>query len=118
MGKVEMLELQVPPAEPFVPRIPRSNGNKTVAVYTRHKPSCPNKGNPYWRKCRCRKYLYIYANGTSRQISAKTRSWEKAEDEAQKIRDSLDPTKQLQRELEAKTLTHNRGIELTEAADE
>ena len=73
MGKVEMLELQVPPAEPFVPGIPRSNGDKTVAVYTRHKPACRNKGNPYWRKCRCRKYLYIYANGASRQISAAPR---------------------------------------------
>lgn len=118
MGKVEMLELQVPPAEQSVPSIPRYNGDKTVAVYTRHKPACPNKGNPYWRKCRCRKYLYIYANGASRQISAKTRSWEKAEDEAQKIRDSLDPTKQLQRELGAKTVTHSHGVEITEAADE
>ena len=48
-------------------------------------------GNPYWRRCRCIKYLYIYRNGHSRQISAKTRSWEKAEQQAHALRESLDP---------------------------
>ena len=53
-----------------------SRTGKTVAVYTRHKPGCPKNGEPYWRRCRCIKYLYIYGDGDSRQISAKTRSWE------------------------------------------
>ncbi|MGC2448915.1 MAG: hypothetical protein WA477_14810, partial [Candidatus Sulfotelmatobacter sp.] len=39
---------------------------------------------------------------TSRQVSAKTRSWERAEDRAQEIRDSWSPVRALQRELEAK----------------
>jgi hypothetical protein len=89
-----------------------------VAVCTRHKPECPNKGNPYWRKCCCIKYLYLYANGASRQISAKTRSWEKAEKRAQDIRESFNPARQLQREPEAETLTHSRGIEIAQATDE
>src|SRR5947209_4243296 len=113
-----MLEVPVRQDEMFVPGIARNGDSRTVAVYTRHKPECPNKGNPYWRKCRCTKYLYIYANGASRQISAKTRSWEKAEDRAQEIRESFDPAKQLQRELAAKTPTHNGGIEITQATDE
>jgi hypothetical protein len=75
MRRVEMLEVPVGQDETFVPGIARNGDGGTVAVYARHKPDCPNKGNPYWRKCRCTKYLYIYANGSSRQISAKTRSW-------------------------------------------
>jgi transglycosylase-like protein with SLT domain len=101
--RVEMLEAPVGQDETFVPGIARKCDSRTVAVYARHKPECPNKGNPYWRKCRCTKYFYIYANGSSRQISAKTRSWEKAEETAQDIRESFDPAKQLQREIEAKT---------------
>ena len=33
------------------------------------------------------KYLYVYRENTSRQVSAKTRSWERAEERAQEIRD-------------------------------
>jgi len=83
-----------------------------VAVYTRHKPECPNKGNPYWRKCRGTKYLYVYANGASWQISAKTRSWKKAEERAQEIRESFDPAKQFQQDFEAKTATHSGELRL------
>jgi hypothetical protein len=118
MGRVEMLEGPVGQDEMFVPGIARKCDSRTVAVYARHKPECPNKGNPYWRKCRCTKYLYIYGNGSSRQISAKTGSWEKAEEKAQDIRESFDPAKQLQRELEAKTPTHSGGTEITQATDE
>ena len=48
------------------------------------------------------KYLYVYRENTSRQVGAKTLSWERAEERAQEIRDSWSPVKALQRELEAK----------------
>jgi hypothetical protein len=48
------------------------------------------------------KYLYVYRENTSRQVSAKTRSWEKAEEQAQEIRESWSPVRALQRELETK----------------
>jgi integrase len=48
------------------------------------------------------KYLYLYKDSESRQVSAKTRSWEKAEEKAQEIRDSWNPVRQLERELQAK----------------
>lgn len=48
------------------------------------------------------KYLYLYKDGGSRQVSAKTRSWEKAEERAREIRDSWNPARQLERALEAK----------------
>lgn len=118
-----MLEVPVVQDETFAPGLarngnPRNGNRRTVAVYTRHKPECPGKGNPYWRRCRCTKYLYIYAHGVSRQISAKTRSWEKAEEKAQEIRESFHPARQLHRGPEAETPTLNGGIEITEAADE
>jgi integrase/recombinase XerD len=90
----------------------------TVAVYTRHKPECPNNGNPYWRKCRCLKYLYIYCNGHCRQISARTRSWEKAEQQAHSMRESLSPSRRLEKEFEAKARGHERQVEIAEAIDE
>jgi site-specific recombinase XerD len=48
------------------------------------------------------KYLYLYKDGESRQVSAKTRSWERAEERAQEIRDSWNPLRQLERKLQAK----------------
>lgn len=74
--------------------------SQTVSVYTRHSASCPKVGEPQWRRCKCAKYLYLLKNGKRRTVSAKTRSWEKAEVKAQEIRDAWDPVKQKMRELE------------------
>ncbi len=46
-------------------------------VYAQHSAKCPHRANKFWRKCRCRKW--IYESGTRRRYSAKTRSWEQAE---------------------------------------
>ena len=73
---------------------------KTVSVYTRHSAGCSKTGEPQWRRCGCAKYLYLLKEGTRKTISAKTRSWEKAEVKAQQIRDAWDPVKQKMRELE------------------
>jgi len=51
-----------------------------LTVYTRHAIDCPKKDDLNWRRCRCPKWI----NGTLItgfiRRSAKTRSWEKAED--------------------------------------
>src|ERR1700757_454591 len=73
---------------------------QTVSVYTRHSSTCPKEGEPQWRRCRCPKYLYLLKDGKRQTVSAKTRSWEKAESKAQEIRDDWDPVKQKMRELE------------------
>jgi sarcosine oxidase delta subunit len=70
-----------------------SLSTQTVTVYTRHNESCSKNGEPYWKRCHCMKYLYVYRENTSRQVSAKTRSWERAEERAQEIRDSWSPRK-------------------------
>lgn len=77
----------------------------TVTVFTRHSAECPKKDNPQWKRCRCRKSLYIYEDGRKSYVSAKTRSWEHAEKFAQAERDKRDPVKaELQKiaELKAK----------------
>src|SRR5258708_24919045 len=73
---------------------------QTVSVYTRHSADCSKKGEPQWRRCKCAKYLYMLRDGKNKTISAKTRSWDKAEQQAQEIRESWDPVKQKLRELD------------------
>jgi len=91
---------------------------ETASVYTRHGADCPKSSQPYWRRCRCLRYLYIYQNGKSRQISARTRSREKAEQKAHEIRASIDPTNQPRRQLEAKIQGHDSQVEISAAAEE
>jgi integrase/recombinase XerD len=88
------------------------NSVVTVNVYTRHKRSCPKRDQPDWARCNCMKWLYVYRNGKDRLISAKTRSWEKAEQKARELRDSFDPARQLQRQLEAKLNARNGQVEI------
>lgn len=62
------------------------------------------------------KYLYLYKDGESRQVSAKTRSWEKAEERAHEIRDSWNPVRQLERQLQAKVRqSETKQISLVDA---
>ncbi len=65
------------------------------------------------RRCKCRKYLYIYKDGKDRGISAKTRSWEVAEKKARKIMDEWDPLRRLQQELEEKKKQAGANNEIT-----
>ncbi|PYV65021.1 MAG: hypothetical protein DMG97_33300 [Acidobacteria bacterium] len=97
-----MSSAALPAEELQLQSLPASISTRNVTVYTRHKPSCPKNGEPYWKRCHCMKYLYLYKDGESRQVSAKTRSWEKAEERAQEIRDSWNPLRQLERALQAK----------------
>jgi hypothetical protein len=73
-------------------------------VIVRHSSDCKDKGKgAAWRKCRCSKTLLVYESdkGKNRRISAKTRSWERAEDAAQELRDSWDPRLQRLKKLES-----------------
>jgi integrase/recombinase XerD len=72
---------------------------QTVSVYARHSAKCGKKKDPRWKRCNCLKYIYLLRDGKNKTISAKTRSWKKAEEQAQEIRHSWDPVKQKLREL-------------------
>ena len=54
-------------------------------VYTRHKSQCPHRAKPAHRGCRCPKWIYV--ERTRQRISAKTRSWEAAEEKARVLAD-------------------------------
>jgi integrase/recombinase XerD len=56
---------------------------ETPAVYTKHSLKCPHKADRHWRRCRCRKWLYIPIE--RRRIPAQTRSWEQAERKARQL---------------------------------
>lgn len=79
-----------------------SNRIETVSVYTRHTSECPKRaeGREY-RKCSCPKWLYINKHGNDERRSAKTRSWQKAEEKARELLDSWDPDKQEIKRLRA-----------------
>ena len=90
----------------------------TIKVYTRHTRTCPKRDRSDWARCNCMKWLYTYRDGKDKSISAKTRSWERAEQKAREIRDSLDPIKQLQRRLEAKTDGRSLDVEVGVAVEQ
>ena len=76
----------------------------TATVFVRHSAACPDaKRGSDWRKCNCRKSLLLYngANQKQEKVSAKTRSWEKAETQAREWLDSFDPEKIRLKQLEA-----------------
>jgi integrase/recombinase XerD len=83
----------------------------TVTVFTRHSTKCPKQNNPNWKRCDCRKSVYIYEDGKVRYVSAKTRSWEQAEKFAQAERDARDPVK-----LELQKIAELRASEEEAAA--
>lgn len=56
---------------------------ETPVVYTKHSATCSHKRDRYWRRCNCRKWLYIPLE--RRRIPAGTRSWEQAERKARQL---------------------------------
>ena len=72
---------------------PASPGTTTISVFTRHSPDCSRTSDRAWRRCKCRKALYIYEEDHDRIVSARTRSWEQAEIFVQTEGDRRDPVK-------------------------
>jgi site-specific recombinase XerD len=83
----------------------------TISVFTRHSPECAQKDNPQWKRCKCRKSLYIYEGGKVSYVSAKTRSWEQAEKVASGERDRRDPVKIELAKIEAKRAAKDSPLE-------
>jgi integrase len=93
------------------------NTHTRVKVYTRHNRNCPKRDRPDWARCHCVKWLYIYRDGKDKLVSAKTRSWEKAEQKAREVWDSFDPVKHLQRQLEARARAQKSQLEISVAVE-
>jgi integrase len=73
----------------------------SISVFTRHSADCEHKADPQYKKCRCRKSLYIYEDGKVRYRTAGTRSWERAESIAVEERLLRDPAEILKQKLAA-----------------
>lgn len=93
---------------------------RTVKVQVRHSSDCKFKAKgSYWRGCKCLKMLRVYEGagpGLNRRIATRTRSWEKAEEQARQLRDSWDPLKaeliRLRAEKESKQVTIEEAVTL------
>jgi len=66
-----------------VPSIP------AVTIFVRHSEECPFRGEETYKRCRCPKHLYWFANGRRFRQSAKTRTWSIAEQAKRDIEDKL-----------------------------
>ncbi len=56
-----------------------------VILYKRHKASCPYKADKTYRRCRCSVWMEWNAGGKQTRKSAKTFSWDTAQDKARQI---------------------------------
>jgi hypothetical protein len=88
----------------------------TVSVFTRHSSDCPKRDDRNWKRCRCRKWLYIFEAGQDRRMTAGTRSWEQTELVARAERDRRDPVKMKLQEIkdhEAQVTAAQRSQSIT-----
>jgi integrase/recombinase XerD len=101
--------------EKILKRLSRDLRPETVNVYTRHASDCPKRDDKHWKRCNCMKSLYVFQGGHDFRFSAKTRSWEKAEDLGREIKQSLDPVKselrKLKEEQQAKRTTMTAAVD-------
>jgi integrase len=93
---------------------------RTAKVIVRHNAKCKDRGKGiFHRDCRCRKSILMYdgvtraKNGrlTNKVVSAKTKSWDKAETIKQEWLDSFDPEKIELKQLRAKKEAEQVRIE-------
>ena len=90
----------------------------TIKVFTRHRAKCPHRDDPQSRKCDCRKSLYVYETGKVRYVSAKTRSWAKAEELMRKMMDERDPVRIALREIKEREKKKERAAAEALAAEQ
>ncbi len=66
-----------------------------LSVYSRHYPPCPSEDINY-KRCRCPKWIngILGSDGPFIRRSAKTRSWEKAEDFKRKLEEEYEAKQQ------------------------
>ncbi|PYX27222.1 MAG: hypothetical protein DMG80_19235 [Acidobacteria bacterium] len=65
-----------------------------LSVYSRHYPPCPDDIN--YKRCRCPKWIngILGSDGAFIRRSAKTRSWEKADDFKRKLEEEYEANQQ------------------------
>jgi integrase/recombinase XerD len=93
IGLPETEGKQMTTLEKILKRLNRDIQPETVSVYTRHASDCPKRDDKDWKRCSCMKSLYVFQCGRDFRLSAKTRSWEKADKLRDEVEDAFDPVK-------------------------
>lgn len=57
----------------------------SIAVFVRHSAECPHRGDELYKRCRCNKHLRWSYGGHQYRRSAKTRSWQIAEERRREV---------------------------------
>lgn len=60
-----------------------------ISVFVRHTPSCKYRDDETWKRCNCRKHLRWSHGGKQYRVSAKTRSWQQAEERKREFEDKF-----------------------------
>jgi integrase/recombinase XerD len=64
-----------------------------LSVYARHSSDCPRAGDGNWKRCRCPKWIWgTLPNGDFIRRSAKTRTWEQAEELRRELEAEVAPS--------------------------
>jgi integrase len=89
-----------------------------LSVYTRHAAACQKKDDPSWRRCRCPKWIAGTLAGRARALrfSAKTRSWEKAEQLARRYEIAATTGEEVERTPSLPTVKEAVNAYLADAA--
>ncbi|HXZ31033.1 MAG TPA: tyrosine-type recombinase/integrase [Terriglobales bacterium] len=61
----------------------------SITIFARHSEGCRYRDDETWRRCNCRKHLRWTYNGKQFRQSAKTRSWQQAEDRKRELEDKF-----------------------------
>lgn len=65
-----------------------------LTLWRRHKPACKNRGDRYYRRCRCAVWVEGTIESTYIRRSLKTRSWERGEELKRQLEDGSHPKEQ------------------------
>ena len=60
-----------------------------VILYKRHKGNCPHQDDKNYRRCRCSVWMEYNVKGVQTRKSAKTFSWDTAQDKARAIEQDI-----------------------------
>jgi integrase/recombinase XerD len=61
----------------------------SISIFVRHAASCKYSGDENWKRCDCRKHLRWSHAGGQRRVSAKTRSWQEAEEAKRRLEEKF-----------------------------
>jgi integrase/recombinase XerD len=61
----------------------------SVTVFVRHSVDCKYRDDESWKRCNCRKHLRWSQDGKQHKRSAKTRSWQQAEEEKRRLEEQF-----------------------------